>query len=94
MRDVIEREFRHHHAALPRGLIETGSILTTINLVRSSHLLGVIPEAVARGHAEHGMVKPLPYRFRHALEAYGSVVPRDRPLSALAARFLELLHRR
>jgi DNA-binding transcriptional LysR family regulator len=94
MRDLIEHEFRHHHTALPRGLIETGSILTTINLVRSSHLLGVIPEAVARGHAEHGMVKPLPYRFRHALEAYGSVVPRDRPLSALAARFLELLHRR
>lgn len=92
MRDLIEHEFRHHHAALPRGLIETGSILTTINLVRSSHLLGVIPQAVARGHAEHGMFRPLPYRFRHGLEAYGSVAPKGRPLSALAARFLELLH--
>jgi DNA-binding transcriptional LysR family regulator len=94
MRDLIEREFRQHHATLPRGLIETGSILTTINLVRNSQLLGVIPEAVARGHAEHGMVKSLAYRFRHTLEAYGSLVPRDRPLSALAARFLELLHGR
>ncbi len=94
MRDVIEHEFRHHHAPLPRGLIETGSILTTINLVRNSDLVGVIPEAVARGHTQHGMVKSLAYRFRHTLQAYGSLVPRDRPLSALAARFLEMLHRR
>jgi DNA-binding transcriptional LysR family regulator len=93
MRDLIDSEFRHHHAALPRGLIETGSILTTINLVRSSQLLGVIPQAVARGHADHGMVKLLPYRFSHTLEAYGSIVPKDRPRSTLAARFLALLHR-
>lgn len=92
MRDLIEREFRHHHVELPRGLVETGSILTTINLVRSSDMLGVIPLAVAGGHAEHGMLRVLPYRFRHTLEAYGSLVPRDRPLSAPAARFLQLLH--
>jgi DNA-binding transcriptional LysR family regulator len=92
MRDLIDSEFRHQHAASPRGLIETGSILTTINLVRNSQMLGVIPEAVARGHAEHGMVRTLPYRFRHTLEAYGSIVPKDRPQSTLAARFLALLH--
>jgi DNA-binding transcriptional LysR family regulator len=93
MRDLIEREFRHHHADLPRGLIETGSILTTINLVRSSEMIGVIPSAVAKAHEEHGMFRALPYKFRHALEAYGSLVPRDRPLSKPAERFLKLLHR-
>ena len=92
MRDLIEREFRQHDAELPRNLIETGSILTTINLARSSEMLGVIPQAVARSHAEAGMLCALPYRFSHALEAYGSLVPRDRPLSAPAQRFLELLH--
>ena len=94
MRDLIEREFREHDAELPRGLVETGSILTTINLVRNAPLLGVIPQAVARQHAEHGMLRIVPYRFTHALEAYGSLVPRDRPLSAPAARFLQLLHAR
>ena len=92
MRDLVEREFRHAHQELPAGLIETGSILTTINLVRSSRMLGVIPLAVARVHAEHGMLRVLPYRFRQSLEAYGSLVPRDRPLGVAAARFLELLH--
>lgn len=40
------------------------------------------------------LVKQLAYRFRHALEAHGSVVPRERPPGPLAARFVELLHRR
>jgi DNA-binding transcriptional LysR family regulator len=92
MRDVIEREFREHHATLPRGLIETGSILTTINLVRSSELVAVIPQAVARRDEKHGILRILPYTFRQALESYGSLVPKDRPLSKPGARFLELLH--
>jgi len=94
MREVIEREFRSHHASLPRGLIETGSILTTINLVRGSQLLGVIPEAVARSDTGQGAVRILPWQFTHKLESYGSLVPRDRPLSGPGARFLELLHAR
>jgi DNA-binding transcriptional LysR family regulator len=94
MREVIEREFRGHHATLPRGLVETGSILTTINLVRGSQLLGVIPEAVARSATGQGAVRVLPWQFTHKLESYGSLVPRDRPLSGPGARFLELLHAR
>lgn len=94
MRDVIEREFRAHHAPLPGGLIETGSILTTINLVRDSTLLGVIPDAVARRDATHGLLKILPYRFEHKLASYGSLVARERPLSTAGARFLQLLHAR
>jgi DNA-binding transcriptional LysR family regulator len=92
MRDVIEREFREHHVPLPKGLIETGSILTTINLIRHSALVAVIPEAVARRDAEHGVLHIVPYRMRHKLEAYGSLVRKDRPLSKPAERFLELLH--
>lgn len=92
MRDLIEHELRDHHAPLPKGLIETGSILTTINLIRRSQLIGVIPEAVARQYATHGMLHILPYRFRQQLEAYGSVVRSDRPLSQPARAFLALLH--
>ncbi len=92
MRDLIEHEFRDHQAALPKGLIETGSILTTINLIRRSHLVAVIPETVARRDAEHGLLRIVPYRLRHTLEAYGSLVRRDRPLSKPAERFLQLLH--
>jgi DNA-binding transcriptional LysR family regulator len=94
MRDVVEREFRSHHRAIPKGLIETGSILTSINLITQSHLLAVIPEAVARRDAKHGVLRVLPYKFRQKLESYGSLVPKDRPLSKPGARFLEMLHAR
>lgn len=92
MRELIEREFQAHHQALPRGLVETGSILTTVNLVRSSDLVAVIPEAVARQHAQHGLIAILPYRLQHTLEAYGSMVRLDRPLSSATQQFLALLH--
>jgi DNA-binding transcriptional LysR family regulator len=92
MRDLIDLEFRQQGAELPRGLLETGSILTTMSLVQSSEMLGVIPRVVADGHGRHGMIRTVPYRFRHALQAYGSLTPRERPLSASARRFLELLH--
>ena len=93
MRDVIEHEFRDHDAALPPGLVETGSILTAINLIRRSALVAVIPEAVARRDAAHGVLRILPYRIRQQLPAYGSLVRKDWPLSRPAQQFLELLHR-
>lgn len=94
MRDVIEREFQVHHAVMPPGLIETGSILTTINLIRKSSMVGVIPATVARRDAEHGVLSIVQYVIRHKLSTYGSIVRMDRPLSLPAKQFLELLHRR
>ena len=94
MRTLIEQEFRAHCLDLPRGLIETGSILATINLVRDSDLVGVIPQTVAGISAEHGMLQILPYRIRKRLDAYGSLVRKDRPISRPAQMFLDLLHRK
>lgn len=93
MRTLIEQEFREHSLPLPRGLIETGSILTTINLVRNSNMVGVIPRTVADLHAAHRMLHILPYQTRRSLEAYGSLVRKDRPISRSAQMFLDLLHR-
>lgn len=94
MRALIEQEFRAHGLGLPRGLIETGSILTTMNLVRGSDMVGVIPQAVADINSGHGMLCILPYRMSRKLEAYGSLVRQDRPVSRPAEMFLELLHRK
>ena len=91
-RDVVEREFGDHHRPIPRGLIETGSILTTMSLVARSQMLGAIPATVAQRNAEHGLVATLDYRFHHKLPSYGAIVRRDRPLSAPAQHFLELFH--
>ncbi|MFC4278521.1 LysR family transcriptional regulator [Achromobacter aloeverae] len=92
MRDVMEQEFRAHGHETPKGLIESASILTTTNLVMKSAMLGVIPESVASRYARHGLLAILPYTIDNALTAFGSIVPRNRPLSAAAGHFVHLLH--
>ncbi|CAB3637997.1 LysR family transcriptional regulator [Achromobacter pestifer] len=92
MRDVIEHEFRSHNTAMPAGLIESASILTTTNLAIKSQMLGVIPESVASRYARHGLLAILPYQIQQSLTAFGSIVPRDRPLTAAGQHFVDLLH--
>jgi DNA-binding transcriptional LysR family regulator len=92
MREVMEQEFKSHHATVPKGLIETASILTTTNLIAKTQMIAVIPHSIASRYEEHGLLRILPYKVMHQLSAYGSIVRRDRPVTAAAARFLELLH--
>lgn len=92
MREVIEHEFRSHNTAMPAGLIESASILTTTNLAIKSQMLGVIPESVASRYARHGLLAILPYQIQQSLTAFGSIVSRDRPLTAAGQHFVDLLH--
>ncbi|AKM02639.1 MULTISPECIES: LysR family transcriptional regulator [Burkholderia cepacia complex] len=92
-REVVEREFQARHQPMPRGMVETGSILTTMNLVDRSTMLGVIPLTVAQRNAEHGLVAIIDYALDQRLPSYGSIVRRDRPLSIPAQQFLALFHR-
>lgn len=90
-RDMIELEFQAHHAALPRGLIETTSILIATNLILSENMIAVIPESIAINYQRYGMLSILPYSFKHSLTAWGTLVYRDRPISRVTQDFIELL---
>lgn len=92
MRDVMEKEFGMHNASIPKGLIETASILTTTNLIAQSEMIAVIPDSVASRYQRHKLLTILPYTIQNSLAAYGSIVRRDRPQSLATARFLALLH--
>jgi DNA-binding transcriptional LysR family regulator len=93
MRSVIDDEFATQRATVPEGLVETGSILTTTNLIAKTHSVAIIPQSIAQRYAEHQLLVVLPYQMQHQLAAYGSITKRGRPLSQGAARFLEWLHR-
>lgn len=92
MREVLEREFRLQGLGRPQDLVETASILTTIFLIGEAPMVAVVPASLASRYAERGLVRMLPISLSSELEPYGSIVRRGRPLSAAAARFLELLH--
>ena len=92
MREVIEQEFRSHHAAMPLGLIETASILTTTNLIARSEMIAVIPHSIASRYERHGLLRIVPYPIIQSLTAWGSLVLRDRPVNAVGQAFLGVLH--
>ena len=92
MRQVIEQEFRDQHTALPNGLIETASILTTTDLLSETHMVGVLPSSIAQRYQQHRLVSIVPYRMAHQMESFGSITRKDRPVSRAAAYFLAALH--
>lgn len=92
MREVIAQEFREHHAALPRGLLETSSTLITVHLVSRTQMISVLPQSVAVGFSRSGMLGIVKYKMRNRLASYGIVKRNDRPLSSQAAYFLQLVH--
>jgi molybdate transport repressor ModE-like protein len=91
MRDVLEQEFRRHRAAIPRGLIETSSILTTMNLLVRSDMLAVIPAEVAKRYATHKMLACVRYAVRQQLGVFGCLTARGRPHSRPVHQLLSLL---
>jgi len=91
MRDVMEQEFKTHQAPLPKGLIETASILTTTNLISQTRMVAVIPQSIATRYEHHGLLAIVPYALSHQLEAFGSILRRDRPPNRSAAALMALL---
>ena len=91
MRDVLEQEFRSHRAKLPRGLIETASILTTMNLLVRSDMIAVLPAEVAARYEAHRLLACLRYTVRQRLGVFGCLMARGRPASRPLLRLLELL---
>lgn len=91
MRDVLEQEFRGHRAKLPRGLIETASILTTMNLLARSDMIAVLPAEVAARYEAHRQLACLHYTVRQRLGVFGCLTARGRPASRPLQRLLALL---
>lgn len=91
MREVMEHEFKNQRSPLPRGLIETASILTTTNLIGNSDMLAVMPTEVAERYEAHGLLACLRYTVRQRLSVYGTIAARDRPAGPAATQLMHFL---
>jgi len=92
MRAMLEQEFNAHNVNLPSAIIETSSILTSMDLVRCSDFIAVIPQVVASDYVKHNMIKILDYSMSFNLNPYGTLIQQDRPLSFAASKLLNILH--
>ena len=91
MRDVVDQEFRRVGVDLPEDVVETSSIVTITSLLAETERIAVMPSDVAEYYVRHGILALLPVRLSQALEPYGWIVRRGRPLGSSARRFVELL---
>lgn len=94
MRELLDQEFRAAGLKIPPQLIETSSILTTVDIVSRTRMISVIPESVATSFQASGMIKVLNYRLMHELDPFGILNRPDRPLTAAAALFIEFLQQK
>ena len=77
--------------ALPRRRVESVSILTNLELLINSHMVGLMPQSAADRFARAGLLALLPLSGQGAFGAVGYTVRADRPPSAAAQRFLQAL---
>ncbi len=91
MRAVVDQAFRRVGVDLPEDVVETSSIVTITSLLAETERIAVMPSDVAEYYVRHGILAQLPVRLAQALEPYGWIVRRGRPLGSSARRFVELL---
>ena len=91
-REVIEQEAQSLRLPLPKGLIETTSMLIATNLISRSDMLAVIPLSIATRYEAHGFLHIMPYAVTHTLSPWGSLVYRNRTMTPVMRQFLDLLH--
>jgi DNA-binding transcriptional LysR family regulator len=91
MREVVDQEFRRCGVDPPEDVVETSSIVTITSLLAETERIAVVPTEVAEYYVRYGMLAILPLSLSQALEPFGWIVRRGRPLSGSARRFIELL---
>lgn len=91
-RELFEQELFVNRASLPPGLLETTSLVTAINMLKFDHMITAIPQSIAAGYEKNGILRSLPYVFRHRLSQWGSLVCRNRSFTDAARQLLAILH--
>jgi DNA-binding transcriptional LysR family regulator len=91
LRRQVERAFLEAHAALPRNVIESVSILTNRVLLRKSDCIGVMPYHVALDDVEHGLLSILPVKLKSMETPVGAILRAPGNLPPAASALLACL---
>ncbi|WP_325346483.1 LysR substrate-binding domain-containing protein [Xylophilus sp.] len=88
-RMLVQEAFAAAGLALPRNVVETASIYATLNLVKNSDTVAVLPRAVVQ--AEGPTLQTLPIELGRDLSPFGIVTRKAVELTPAAAEMKRLL---
>lgn len=91
MRNLMELMFRQSGIPVPANLVETASVLTTTTLLRSTDMIAVLPDSIARDYAAIGWLSILPVQIELQLEPYGIITRKERFPAPAVATFQDCL---
>ncbi|MCA0404564.1 MAG: LysR family transcriptional regulator [Proteobacteria bacterium] len=92
LRGMLDRIFAQAGYARLDNVIETASIFTTLQLVRTGGMIACLPMTIiAQGLAE-GELATLPLDIPNLMESYGLILRKDEAVPQGAARVIAALH--
>jgi DNA-binding transcriptional LysR family regulator len=91
MAAAIERLFADARVAMPQASVVTMSIHMRLHLINSSRFVTTLPQSMLRHSPLRGSFKVLPVTLPRSVGQIGVVRLKDRTLSPVAERFLQVL---
>jgi DNA-binding transcriptional LysR family regulator len=92
-RQIVEQEFGLAGMRTPADFVECGSVFATLQLLRASDALTLLPESVVRDHLRAGLLVRLPVAVGRSLPGFGILTRRGEPLSSTVCEFIEALRK-
>lgn len=93
LRRQIEKEFHDAGCEVPRTTVESVSILTNLELLRTTEMITILPYGVIKDPVLRGDLAVVPVKLGIALGPVGVTYRRDSRLSPATIGFVEVLQR-
>lgn len=92
LRQMLDRLFAEAGYARLDNVIETASIFTTLQLVRTAGMIACLPLPIIAEGLASGDFETLPLQLPRLEEDYGLILRKDEPVSQSTQRFILALH--
>lgn len=91
IRQLFEESFASAGIAAPKGMVETPSIFSTLELLQATEMLSLQPRAAVEKYVAKGLLGHVPVPIRHTMSNYGIVTRKNEVLSQTTQEFIAIL---
>ncbi|NIF71474.1 MULTISPECIES: LysR family transcriptional regulator [unclassified Burkholderia] len=94
IRQLFEETFASAGLVAPVGMVETPSIFSTIELLRSTEMISLQPRAVVQQRIDEGLLGCLPIEVRRSMSHYSVITRKNELPSPQMEEFVAILRQR